>query len=326
MATVLMTADVQIQRGRDPWVFRAVFEDRPRSLIVAAGNDIWFAFNSTTCAWHKIWKGSIDFKGKVYDFSQDSSKAVGDVLAKSYDEVFILPNEADLPIGWTSQGVTFRDGGWDFSGNGAYLQSPEFDLSRYTTLYVAFDERSRAGRLRVEVVNDGKVTEYFGSSTDVGSETNWMWNFKYLLDRGENARIRFVQEKDSDNKMMRSARLFGDHPGWAVMTPSGLKEATPQYRGYETDGRRAVRIDFDLVTEDGTVSLQVRPEVSQVGSAQSWRANYSVTSAPTGFQPVMIGWTDYLDKDAMQGDATTWRGMSVMVIRSKTFSVSGRTN
>src|SRR5690606_22528321 len=111
---------------------------------------------------------------------QDNSKAVGTVLAKSYDEVFVLPDKAGLPQGWNSKGVSWKDG-WVFDGDGAYIDSPAYDLSQFESLYVAFDEKSAKGRLRIEVREGDKVEEYFGSSTNVEGDAPWMWNFKYLV-------------------------------------------------------------------------------------------------------------------------------------------------
>lgn len=320
-AVAVMALPQQVERGRDPWVFRAIFEDRPRSVVVAAGNEVWFAFNPTTCAWHKVWKGSVDFKGKVFDFSQDSSLAVGTVLAQSSEEVFRLPNEAQLPAGWRANGVTWNNG-WDFEGDGAYIESPEFDLSGYTTLYVAFDERSRKGRLRVEVMNEGKATEWFLSSTDVGSDTNWMWNFKYLLDRGSAARLRFKQDKAGDEKMMRSARMFGDRPGWALMGPGGLEEATPRFRGIEEDGTRSVHLEFDLVGKGGMVSLRVRPETMAFGGVRRWSAAYTVTGSSGGLRPVMLGWNRFLEGNPA-GSVVTWKGLEGTVLTGNSFQVGG---
>ncbi|MFZ4508886.1 MAG: hypothetical protein ACOYON_14450 [Fimbriimonas sp.] len=315
LAMMLTHASVPVERGRDPWVFRAVFEDRPHSLLIAAGQNVWFAFNTTSCAFHKVWLGGVDLKGKVYDFSQENSQAQGKVLAKSYQEVFALPTQLPLPEGWTSRGLRIQDKGFRLTGDGAYLESPPLDLSAFSNLYVAFDEQSRRGRLRVEVRNEGKVTEWFQSSTDVSSETAWMWNFKYLLDRGTAARIRFSQDRDSDQKGLRAVRLYGDRPGWALQTPEGVVVARPIFRGYETHGTDWVKIRFDLVAGGYRSSLEVRPEV--VGGR--WQLGYRVLRNSKGTQPVMLGWNAWLGN----GDSITWRGMAGRAILTKEFLAEG---
>lgn len=318
---------VQISRGRDPWVFRCIFEDRPHSLIVAAAPDVFFAFNTTTCAFHKVWKGSMVFQGKVYDFSQENSRSEGKVLAKSYDELFSLPNALPLPPGWTSKGVSVgkAEDGFVYNGDGGFIESPAFDLSGYDNLYVAFDERSRKGRLRVEIVDGGKVAEWFGSSTDVTNDTNWMWNFKYLLNRGQASRLRFVQVKDSDKKSVKNIRLYGDRPGWAIMGPAGLEPAEAKFEGYEVQGVRACRINFKLVGKSGSISMQVRPETMGAGNLKQWTASYSVQKSDAGVTPVLLGWNQFLDK-SVQGDPVTYRGLQGMALRSGVFVVSGGLN
>lgn len=321
-ALAVLQASDQVVRGRDPWVFRAIFEDRPHSLIVAAGHDIWFAFNSNSCAFHKIWKGKVDFRGKVFDFSQENSKAEGTVLAQSGAVVFELPDGKPLPEGWSSKGVTWA-GGWKFDGDGAYIESPELDLSAFTNLYVAFDEKSRKGRLRVEVVDDGKVAEWFGSSMDVSSDTNWMWNFKYLLDRGEHARLRFVQVKASDQKYAKALRLYGDRPGWAVSTPTGVVTAEAKYKGYEVNGTKSVKVFFDLIVPGGKVSLAVVPEVSVATGETRWTTDYEVTSATSGYRPVLMGWNQFFAKGTFLGEKVKYLGIDGMRLESDKFELSG---
>lgn len=323
-AALLMASSgavVQVERGRDPWVFRAVFEDRPRSLIVAAGHNVWFAFNTHTCAWHKVWNGDIKLLGKVYDFSQDNSQAEGNVLAKSYEELFEVGRE--LGSGWRSEGAKFEKDGWVLSGDGAYVESPPVDLRGYETLYTAFDERSKKGRLKIEVRKGEEVKEWFGSSTDVSSDTNWMWNFKYLLNRDEGVRIRYSQDKGEHRKGVRNMRLFGDRPGWAVMTRSGLKGVEPVFKGYEVDGVKSVKLFFDLVVDGEKIGVQVRPETMAFGNDRRWSAAYVVTKPVAGLTPVMLGWNEHLDKEGLDGDVVSWKGIEGMMIRSRSFLVGG---
>lgn len=323
-AAFAILAPLQVERGRDPWVFRAVFEDRPRSVVIAAGHKIWFSFNPATCAFHKIWLGEIDLLGKVYDFSQDNSHAKGAILAKSYDEVFVLPN-GETPPGWVFDRVDWKEG-WHFSGDGASITSPKLDLSGFDTLYVAFDERSRKGRLRIEVLNEGKVTEFFTSSTDVSSDTNWMWNFKYLLDRGASAQIRFKQDKASDAKGMRSARLFGDRPGWALEKSGSIVRAEPKFLGYETEGTKSCRLFFELKNDSGRVKFQVRPEVMMLRNGPQWSLSYSVLESEGGVVPVMLGWNDHLKKSEISGRIVQFRGLDGMRLEQKTFILTGGSN
>lgn len=54
------------QRPRDPWVFRCVLDQRPRVVVIALKDDIWAAYDSTTCSLYKVWRGDVKFDGAVY--------------------------------------------------------------------------------------------------------------------------------------------------------------------------------------------------------------------------------------------------------------------
>lgn len=58
-------------RPHDPWVFRCVLDQRPRTVIVALSDDVWAAWDATTCALYKVWpggeEGGMNFTGTVYD-------------------------------------------------------------------------------------------------------------------------------------------------------------------------------------------------------------------------------------------------------------------
>jgi cytochrome c len=56
------------ERGRDPFVFRAVLDERPRMLVLALAPDFWVAYDAEHAALYKIWEGGIRFTGAVYDW------------------------------------------------------------------------------------------------------------------------------------------------------------------------------------------------------------------------------------------------------------------
>src|SRR5688500_19227121 len=101
-------------RGRDPWVFRSVFEDRTRMVLLAPAPNWWMAFNPETCAMHKVWRGKMDYRGKVWDFSQENSRADGRIYFGSPSEIWRLPNGGQIPAGWKADGVVSQPGGWLF--------------------------------------------------------------------------------------------------------------------------------------------------------------------------------------------------------------------
>lgn len=54
------------QRPRDPWVFRCVLDQRARMVGVALSNELWVAYDATSCGLYKAWKGGVRFDGAVY--------------------------------------------------------------------------------------------------------------------------------------------------------------------------------------------------------------------------------------------------------------------
>lgn len=250
-------------RGRDPWVFRALFEDRTRMLLIAAGDDWWFAFNPDIGGWHRVWQGSVDFRGKVWDFSQDNSRATGETILAPPDELLSLREEVfgvDA-LDWQFDRVIYQDGGWRFDGANASITSPDIDLTGWLRLYLAFDERSRSGPIRVEVLDASNdelvIAQWFDSTMHGSSDTDWQWNFKRITPQLESARIRFVQREAKHSKSVRAIRLFGDRAAWftEVRRDNGDTELTmpePVFRGYQLINQtEAVVLEYDLLLPDG---------------------------------------------------------------------------
>jgi hypothetical protein len=53
-------------RPRDPFVFRSVLDQRPRMITIALADDMWVAYDTTTCGLYKAWKGGVKLDGAVY--------------------------------------------------------------------------------------------------------------------------------------------------------------------------------------------------------------------------------------------------------------------
>ena len=56
------------ERGRDPFAFRAVLDERPRMLVLALRPDFWVAYDAERAALYKVWQGGVRFTGAVYDW------------------------------------------------------------------------------------------------------------------------------------------------------------------------------------------------------------------------------------------------------------------
>ena len=57
---------IQVARPRDPWVFRCVLDRKPRIVTLALSDEMWIAYDATTCGVYKAWKGGVNFDGPVY--------------------------------------------------------------------------------------------------------------------------------------------------------------------------------------------------------------------------------------------------------------------
>jgi cytochrome c len=55
-----------VHRPRDPWVFRSVLDGHPRMVTIALSDEMWIAYDTTTCGLYKAWKGGVNFDGPVY--------------------------------------------------------------------------------------------------------------------------------------------------------------------------------------------------------------------------------------------------------------------
>ncbi len=299
-------------RGRDPWVFRLIFEDRTRMVAVALAQDMWYVFNPETCAPYKVWQGKMDFRGKVWDFSQDNSRAQGTVLAAAVSEIATLGN-GDLDD-WEASGVTWNNG-WKFSGDGATLTSPYIDLAAWQRVFLAFDEQSRKGRISVEVSDDGGRTwnaQKFASATSVTNDTDWQWNFKLIETHSPVTRIRFVQANATHAKSLRNVRLFGDQPAWLDQNGDALKTV---WRGYEIKGEtQSISLLYDLVLPSGNVvSVRHRPEFDAGWKDPSWSELISIHGLRTGdvvfyspLEPLGRQRSVFLPDGSRRTDASRW--------------------
>lgn len=288
-----MTLDEPPERGRDPWVFRTLFEDRTRMVLIAAGAEWWLAFNPETAGWHRVWKGTIDLRGKVWDFSQDNSRAEGDTVLAPPDDLLSLHDEVfgmDA-LDWEFDRAEWDDGGWKMRGDGASITSPVVDLTGWERLYLAFDERSRRGPVRVEIVDDAPdepvIVQWFDSTMHGTSGTDWQWNFKLITARREAARFRFVQRQAAHEKSIRNVRLFGDRPAWFIESRSGdgpAERYAPEvsFRGYELINRvEGIVLEYDLLLRNGD-RVTIEHRVDRMRDADGLEEVLTVRALPEG--------------------------------------------
>ena len=246
-------------------------------VIVAPAIDWWMAFNPETCAMHKVWQGKMDFRGKVWDFSQDNSRAEGRILFASPSEIWRLADDGRVPDGWKSDGLVPEKGGWTFPTSGAKLTSPPFDASGWRRVFLAFDETGRKGRVHVELADQAgrAAPQWFESATSVDSDTNWQWNFKRV--ERPTSSLRVTLSSTVPGKRVRNLRMYGDRPSWAGADGRPLSVV---WGGYGlTDKTKAVDIDYTLRLPSGkSVSVRHRPESTQDG----WTETLTVKGLPRG--------------------------------------------
>lgn len=263
--------------GDVPPVFRCIFEDRSRMVIVhPTGSDLWIAFNPGTCGVQKIWRGAMDFRGKVWDFSQDNCRAAegAEVWLAADPPLVELPDAPGAAdgSGWATPGAAFDPdgGGWRFEGAGSRLVSPAFDTTLHTRIFVAFDERSRATPVRVDVSGDDGLTwlaQSFLSATHGSSDTDWQFNFRQIDVQASRTRVRVASTGDDPLKRVRRVRVFGDGPAWQASVDDHPARVRTVWRGYERPpagpDAPAVTLLYDLIVADRE-PVRVRHSVSLI--------------------------------------------------------------
>ncbi|RYF42475.1 MAG: hypothetical protein EOO25_06580 [Comamonadaceae bacterium] len=235
------------------------------------------AFNPETGSIHKVWRGEMDFRGKVWDFSQDNSRANGRIYHASPSELWRLPDGGKLPDGWAAQGVTPVEGGWLFNDAGATLTSPPIDASGWRRVFLAFDETSRKGPFRLNVFDtrSSATAQWFDSATSADSDAAWQWNFKRIERPGPETSVTVTTPVAG--KRLRGLRLYGDRPTWLDGDGHPLEVL---WDGYDlVNQTEAVNIRYRLRFAGGeTVAVRFRPELTP----QGWRESWSIKDLPKG--------------------------------------------
>lgn len=260
-------------RGRDPWVFRGIFEDRTRMLLIAPRANWWMAFNPETGAMHKVWQGKMDFRGKVWDFSQDNSRAEGKIYFAAPSEIWRLPGEGTGMVGWKTSGLTSEKGVWTFGSATSEIVSIPTDLTDWHRVFVAFDETGKKGRFRVDV--SGTQPQWFTSTTSVGGENDWQWNFK-RIERPEKDTVIKITTQVAGKKL-RNLRMYGDKGAWFDSKGRHLEVL---WDGYTLiDRTRAVDIRIRLKLASGKlVKVSLTPDLR----SSNWFETYNISDLPKG--------------------------------------------
>lgn len=250
-------------------------------VIIAPAPDTWMAFNPETCALHKVWQGKMDFRGKVWDFSQNNSRAEGRVLFAAPSEIARL-TDGDLPSGWKTESVTSEKDGWTFTSRNSRMTSPPIDAGGWQRVFAAFDETGRKGRFRVDIkdLTGEQAPQWFESATSVDSESNWQWNFKRIERPSRSMEVTVTSLVDG--KRLRNLRLYGDRPSWLDDQGNALPV---RWGGFGLKGQtKSVDLDYTLTLKSGqAVRVVHRPEI-QNGVWSEW---IQLDKLPTGARVVL---------------------------------------
>jgi hypothetical protein len=255
-----------------PAVHRAAIRDRAAMVLIDAGNGTWAAFNPRTAGFDLVWRGDVDWRGKVFDFSQETSRPRGEVIM-----------DRTAPIAMHAS-VTIAPGASFSLACPADAATPPLP---WHALLVAFDEQVRQP-VEVRVLEaDGTERMRFQSSTNVSSDREWQWNFKSVRGPALPATLVFTN-RGTLPKPLRNIRLEGERVAWTDRAGAPL-EVT--WRGYEAIAD-AVVLRFDLRAADGTTAA-----IEQRVGAAGRGLRLETSGIPAG-----SGWTSSLGADPRSVD------------------------
>ena len=266
-------------RGRDPWAFRMILENKTRMLVLAMRSDLWVAYNPANGTLHKVWNGGIQFQGKVWDFSQKNSITLGATYHLLEDAfLFRISDETVIPAGWAGSGVTTGTQ-WTFANTSSTLTSPALDLSKYSNVMLNYFTPGTGSVLRVQVSGNNGTTwdaQYWDSIASPPEDGNQ----KQIAVTGSQVRLRFIPTAATPTGLQDVA-LFGDYQAWTARQGVTPVATQVDWRGYQlvnhTDG---IIIKYDVVLPGSVrVAIQEQPE-ALAGAALTRK--FTVTGLPAG--------------------------------------------
>lgn len=183
----------------------------------------------------RVWSGGIQFRGKVWDFSQRNSLTQGTkyhLLEKAF--VLSATNETAIPAGWTSSGVT-TGSQWSFSNSSAWLASPRLDLTRYRNVMLSYFTPGSGKVLKVQVsTNDGATwtAQEWNSLTSPPQDGNQ----KQIAVTGTQVRFRFIPT-GMPATGLQDVNLIGDCQAWTAKQGPNPLAMQIDWRGYRLINR-----------------------------------------------------------------------------------------
>ena len=211
-------------------------------------------FNPRTCSLDQVWRGSVQWRGKVFDFSQETSQS----LPLVGPEDFLVNRLAAVPLleslSLTADEPTARVRGIDLTGT--------------SDAWLWFEERGRAP-IRFELLDSKSAAPvaHFESATHVTSDDAWQWNLKRLP--RWNGSLDALLTCGTLPKSIRSLRVLLEASAWSADgTPCAVR-----WRGYDLEANHSVRLRFEITLPDGRrCPITQFLQGSDGGGCESWFA------------------------------------------------------
>ena len=207
-------------------------------MVLIESRRVCAVFDPRTCDLVMVWRGGLDQRGKVHDFSQQTSRArVADrdaVLLDRHDDMLVAETirlDDDQPVFETTLGLAGTSDAW-----------------------LWFEETGRtAARFDMTSGDDGSTCSWFESACHITSDTDWQWNLKRLPRTQSALQMRVTSA--AHPKLIRNMRLLRETVAWT--TPTGLP-CPVRWRGYSLLADGSVALRFDLVPAAGAATRLVQ--------------------------------------------------------------------
>ena len=187
------------ERGRDPWVFRSVLDERARMVTLALSPDMWAAYDAQNCAVYKVWKDGVILDGPVYTTAhgpQPTSK--GDAYIQG---AYYTPWK--LKKGYSNQtsGIKFK--GHRFYGDRVRLQ---YEMTLRDGSVVSIQESPEY--VVDESGNPGYERVFYVSGQPKGTDLTLQVNMDHLYGSNSFSTNGKFEQVESEGTVLPGAHIF----------------------------------------------------------------------------------------------------------------------
>lgn len=196
-------------------------------VLIDSGIGAHAVFNPRTGSLDMAWRGSVDRRGKVFDFSQETSRASTTDAKRDILLDRLAPEVLAETIVLDQSAPRFE---------------VTFSLAGTADAWIWFEELGRTP-LRVDLFDARTHTSigWFESACHVTSEREWQWNLKRLpRSTGE---VRAVLTSVRMPKQVRAVKLLRERVAW---TDEQGTACVVRWRGFEHVDAHTTVFRFDL--------------------------------------------------------------------------------